>query len=124
MATSLLSYFCCCYYSMGCEGDKKECACVASAVLFVISLGSYFIMVAFGWLFFATAPQENQLVYAAAITSSIPAYVVALILFLHMRIWSKMVSHEKCAEVSTQSGAPEPVPQVPRPRDQCWKQNL
>ena len=22
------------------------------------------------------------------------------------------------------SGAPEPVPQVPRPRDQCWKQNL
>ena len=22
------------------------------------------------------------------------------------------------------AGAPEPVPQVPRPRDQCWKQNL
>ena len=21
-------------------------------------------------------------------------------------------------------GAPEPVPQVPRPQDQCWKQNL
>ena len=22
------------------------------------------------------------------------------------------------------TGAPEPVPQVPRPRDQCWEQNL
>ena len=22
------------------------------------------------------------------------------------------------------AGAPEPVPQVPRPWDQCWKQNL
>ena len=22
------------------------------------------------------------------------------------------------------TGAPEPVPQVPRPQDQCWKQNL
>ena len=66
---------------MGSEGGKKECACVASAVLFFISWGCYVIMMALGWLFFATVPQENQLVYAAPITSSTPAYVVILYFF-------------------------------------------
>ena len=66
---------------MGCEGGKKECGCVSSAVLIVISLGCWVIMMAFGWLFFAMVPQENQLVYAAAIVSSIPAYAVVLYFF-------------------------------------------
>ena len=62
---------------MGCEGDKKECACVASAVLFVTSC--YVIMVALGWLFFATVPQENQLAIATVIIISIPFTAVALV---------------------------------------------
>ena len=27
-------------------------------------------------------------------------------------------------DATVKAGASEPVPQVPRPRDQCWKQNL
>lgn len=87
MATSLLSYFCCCHYSMGCEGDKKERACVTSAVLFVTSWGCYVIMLALGWLFFATVPQENhgQLAFATVIIISIPFTVVALVVRIFLK---------------------------------------
>ena len=36
---------------------------------------------AFGWAFFAVTPHKNQLVYAAVIASSIPAYTVVLYFF-------------------------------------------
>ena len=44
-------------------------------------LAGSIIMMAFGWTLFAMTPHENQLVYAAVITSSIPAYTVILYFF-------------------------------------------
>ena len=63
---------------MGCEGDKTKCACGLSAVLLVISWVCWVIMVSNGWKLYAMVYPENQLVYAAAIISSIPFYAVAL----------------------------------------------
>ena len=64
---------------MGCEGDERKCTLFG--VLFVTSNACWVIMMAFGWTFFAMVPQENQLVYAAVIVSSIPAYTVVLYFF-------------------------------------------
>ena len=64
---------------MDCKGDEGKCTLFG--VLFVTSNACWVIMMAFGWIFFALLPQENQLVYAAVIVSSIPAYTVVLYFF-------------------------------------------
>ena len=64
---------------MGCEGDEGKCTLFG--VLFVTSKACWVITMAFGWTFFAVTPHKNQLVYAAVIASSIPAYTVVLYFF-------------------------------------------